>query len=159
MEGSAFEAEYDKAIDEGLMHVQAVERASLITEEMTDQKVLRYAIIYKNYMAEVEALKIEADKLNKRAHIKANKADALKGRLQMLLAPDFKLEDPKAVVSFRKAPPSCIIEDALAIPAIFTRIIPEVVAPDKDSILKALKLSQAVPGARLAPEKHNVQIK
>ena len=159
MEGSAFEAEYDKAIEEGLPHIEAVERASQTTEEMTDQKVLRYAIIYKNYMAEAEALKLEAGKLNQRAIVKQNKAEALKGRLQMLLPPDFKLDAPQAVVSFRKSPASCVIEDISALPFTFTRVVPESVVPDKDTILKALKLSQIVPGAKLAPEKHNVQIK
>ena len=57
-EGSAFEQEYDRLILEGKTHVDAVEAASAIVEELTPKKVLGYALIIKNYRAEIDALKV-----------------------------------------------------------------------------------------------------
>ncbi len=157
--GTAFEAEYDQAIAEGLSHADAVARASQVIEDMTPEKVLRYAVVYKNYMAEAEMLDIESKKLDTRSMVKQNKAEALKNRLQALLPPDFELEGPKAVVKFRKCAPSCLIIDPEAIPESFKSVVPETRIIEKALILKALKEKVAVPGAELAPEKFNVQIK
>jgi Siphovirus Gp157 len=159
MEGSAFEQEYDKAIANGMHHKDAVELASKVVEELTPEKVLRYAVIFKNFTAEVAALRAEAIRLTERAEIKVNKAEALKARLQEKLPPDFVLERPQAVVKFRKAPPSVIVDHPEQLPDVYTRLVPESRLPDKGMILDALKANSQVPGARLSEPKFNVQIK
>lgn len=158
-EGSAFEQEYDKGIAEGLTHVDAVERASAIIEELTPKKVLGYALVVKNFEADVEAINIEISKLKQRAQVKVNKAEALITRLEMFLPHDFVLEDARAVVKFKKNPPSVFVDDESVIPDVFKKVIPATKQLVKADLLKALKQGEIVQGARLAPEKHSLQIK
>jgi len=159
MEGSAFEQEYDRGIAEGLSHVDAVNRASAIIEELTPDKVLGYALVVKNFEAEIEAMNIEIGKLKARAQVKENKIEALKQRLEMFLPHDFKLEDARAVVKFKKAPPSVFVDDESVIPDQYKKEIPATKQLVKAEVLKALKAGEIIQGARLAPERHTIQIK
>ena len=159
MEGSAFEQFYDAAIAEGCSHIEAVERASSVTEELTTQKILGYALLVKNYEAEIEALSIEARKMQDRAKVKANKIEALKQRLEMFLPHDFRLEDARAVVSFRKNAPSVLVEDESVIPQEFKKEIPASWQLVKAELLKALKAGDKVQGASLVTGKMSIQIK
>lgn len=159
MNGSGFENCYDKAIAEGLSHVDAVVRASAIIEEMTPDKVLRYALVVKNFEAEIDALKMEASKMTTRAKVKENKIEALKQRLEMFLPTDYKLEHAKAVVKFKKNPPSCVVDDESIIPDTFKKTIPSTQQLVKALLLDALKAGEVVAGAHMIKDKFSIQIK
>ena len=159
-EGSAFEQEYDKAIAEGLSHVDAAERATkIVVEELTPQKVLRYALVIKNFRAEITAIKMEVEKLAARAKAKANKIEFLEMRMESLLPRDFLLEDAKAVVKFKKLPDVVFIDDESIIPDNFKTVVPASSSLKKDDIGKALKAGDVVAGAHLVKNRTGIMVK
>jgi len=96
-------------------------------------------------------VKVEKDRMAiKQKSIERNR-DNLKNYLyeQLLLIKDNKVKTPTITVSLKKNPPAVEVDDVNLIPNEYFIVIPEDKKLDKDSVKKAIKDGEEVPGARL----------
>lgn len=113
----------------------------------------------KNIQGDIEAYKLEEDRLKKRRKTMENSVERLKNGIQMLLMAT-EIDKIKAglfTASLRKNPPSVYIYDETKIPSEFREAQPDKIK--NAEILKALKANASVDGATFAPEKKSLQIR
>ena len=122
-----------------------------------DRKIENVVLWIKNLSAEAEACKKEKQAFSDRQTRCEKKIKSLKEWLKNALDyNNFKSEDGRAVVQFRKTPESVVIADGAILPPVYLRYKdPE---PDKTAIKKAIKAGETVEGATLIT-KQNMQIK
>jgi paraquat-inducible protein B len=125
-----------------------------------DEKADAIACGIKNFLAEAEAIKAEADKLTERRKKAEATAERMKAYLsaQMQQAGKLALKTPRTAISHRESDQT-IIDNLSMLPEAFVRRKPAP-APeaDKTAIKAAIKAGTAVPGAHI--EKfQNIQIK
>ena len=154
--------EYEKAlagltIDETTGEVLGTEALDEIAGEF-DEKAENVALFVKNLLADVDAIKAEADALAQRAAAKKKKADRLKAYLTdaMLGLGREKIETPRVALTFRQSE-AVELTDTTKIPQKFVETVTEQKI-SKTEIKKAIKAGEAVPGAELVTHK-NIQIK
>lgn len=124
-----------------------------------EEKKEGIALWYKNLTAEYEAIKTEANALNKRAEIVRNKADRLKEYLSTFLDGE-KFETPRVTVKFTKSKALEVDDEFIDWaeehnPDLLRYKTPEV---DKTAVKDLIKQGEAFEHARLV-ERQNIQIK
>jgi len=131
--------------DETLAKLESLEMAR-------DAKALAVAAYLKGELAEAEAVRVEAYKLQKRAEGHANRAKRLVEYLGQNIPSDAApIADARSRIAWRTNPPKVVIDDPEAVPAEYRRVIPERSEPDKAALKSALK-SRKLPFARLVQE-------
>ena len=129
-------------------------RAEIESLQLTlDEKIDNTALFYKNLVSDVEQLKAEEVKLQKRRRSKENLANRLKDYLGFILNGK-KVDKPQYAISFRRYQALEIVDEQ-EIPKEF--LVPQEPKVDKVAIKKALKNS-TVAGVELV-EKESVLIK
>lgn len=68
-------------------------------------KVIKCAVMYKEWKRTAEAIEIEEDNLFKRRQAHTKRGEQLKKYMESCLPPNAKFEDPRAVVSWKNNPP------------------------------------------------------
>lgn len=146
----------DMSPEEAAAYQQAVkDTMEALTGEIEEQAD-NLACIVKDLKAQADALKNEADRLSKRAQVKASKAKSLTEYLysQMALTGNRKIETPRNVLTVKKTPAAVKVHDETAFWAWanlgnddFIRLAaPEM---DKKAVREALKAGQEIPGVTL----------
>ncbi len=118
------------------------------------EKLISCAHVYKNYMAEAEAIKAEEKRLSERRKHAENRADGIKGYIAMYLKAGDKIDTPTAVLTWKKSEAVEVLDESV-LPKEFQRVKVEA---DKVEIKKALKAGRVVNGAVLVV-RDNLQIK
>jgi hypothetical protein len=116
-----------------------------------ETKVVNIAKVIKHLEYDTMIVKVEKDRMAiKQKSIERNR-DNLKNYLyeQLLLIKDNKVKTPTITVSLKKNPPAVEVDDVNLIPNEYFIVIPEDKKLDKDSVKKAIKDGEEVPGARL----------
>ncbi len=146
----------DMSPEEAATYQQAVkDTMEALTGEIEEQAD-NLACIVKDLKAQAEALKSEADRLSKRAQVKASKAKSLTEYLysQMALTGNRKIETPRNVLTVKKTPAAVKVHDETAFWAwaqlgndgFIRQADPEM---DKKAVREALKAGQKIPGVTL----------
>ena len=122
-----------------------------------DEKIKAVGIVYKQLLADANALKNEENNLAKRRRKVERNAELIKNRLQnsMLLLGRDKFKDSKLDISFRKSTKTEIINETI-IPEEFMKI-ETTRTPLKAEIKTAIQNGVDVPGAIIV-ETQNIQI-
>lgn len=123
-----------------------------------ERKLEAYGLVIKNYLAEIEALKKEEERLAERRKSKERQVERLKTAItnSMLAFEDTKFETAKVVFTFRKST-AIEIPDASKLAKLYLRRRVEY-TPDKTAIKQALIEGKKVKGASLVT-KQNLQVK
>ncbi len=123
-----------------------------------ERKLEAYGLVIKNYLAEIEALKKEEERLAERRKSKERQVERLKTAItnSMLAFEDTKFETAKVVFTFRKST-AIEIPDASKLAKLYLRRKVEY-TPDKTAIKQALIEGKKVKGASLVT-KQNLQVK
>lgn len=123
-----------------------------------ERKLEAYGLVIKNYLAEIEALKKEEERLAERRKSKERQVERLKTAItnSMLAFEDTKFETAKVVFTFRKST-AIEIPDANKLAKLYLRRKVEY-TPDKTAIKQALIEGKKVKGASLVT-KQNLQVK
>lgn len=121
-------------------------------------KLEAVALYYKELKAEADAIKAEADNLDKRAKATANKAERIKEYLSMSMLSngDNNLETSRCKVTFRPSE-KVVITNIDILDSRFIKVKVDHDA-DKTAIKEAIKNGEKVEGAYLENHK-NIQIK
>ena len=129
-------AEIEEA--EGELTDELESRLSAIEADF-NSKAESVAMMYRELIAESEAIKAEADRLLKRAKTLGNRGEWLREYLRNeMLGAGVKKVEGVVPVAIRQAPPSVIVDDEDAIPADFW-CVEEVRKLDKKAIIDAWK--------------------
>lgn len=152
IESALFEAidpETGEIVDES-----ALEKLNALQMEK-DEKVESCLIMYKNLLAEAEAINAEKKNLDAREKQAKSKAEWIFRYVEKNLEGE-KFSTPKVSVSYRKSESIEIIDES-AIPEKYIKV-KTTTQPDKTAIKKAIKWGEAVMGAKLVENK-NMQVK
>lgn len=124
-------------------------------ECLLEDKVEACACVYKEYMADADAIAAERKRLAARERATRNRAERLRAYIQSCMesCDVRKVETSKARVSTRRSR-SVEVTDADRLPPTYMRVKAE---PDKTAIRKALAGGGEVPGARMV-EKTSVSV-
>lgn len=100
---------------------------------------------------EANAIKLEIDRLRKRAEKLEKDGDWLEGYVEreMLRTDTAEIKTSLFTLKMRMSPPSVVVDDQHAIPSHLLRVVPATTQPDKVAIKEAFKSGYNVPGARL----------
>ena len=112
-----------------------------------------YVMVAKSFLAHVDAIKAEEDRLKKLRKHYENAVDRLYDALlyNMKTAQIERIEGPTMTISIRQNPESVIVFDEAQIPAEFMRQPePLPAVPDKKLISAMLKAGSDVPGCKLS---------
>ena len=114
-----------------------------------ERKIKNVALWVKNLTAEAEACKKEKLMFNRRQRSCESKIESLKMWLnEALEGKNYKSDDGKATVQFRKTTSVSITDDAI-LPTVYLRYKdPE---PDKEALKEALKAGARIEGVTLEP--------
>lgn len=145
---------YETEVDEdGGLTDEAFQRLQALNLSR-DVKIENCALLIKEWFAEADKIKHEADALTKRRRVLEHKAEHLKGHLASQM-PGEGFESPRVAISWRKSEAVRIIDESM-IPLCFWKTpVPQL---DKVSVRATIKSGKDVPGATLE-EKQNIQIK
>jgi hypothetical protein len=141
--------------DDGVIQDDAFEQLHLLSLA-ADEKLESIGCLLKDWQAEADAIKAEADRLTERRRIIEARADRLKryAAEQMTAMGKRKIETPRCVLALRPSKAVEVLDEA-KIPDAYFAIKRTV---QKAEIAKALKAGAEVPGAQLV-ERENLQIK
>ena len=161
----AIKSEYDAILQ--LCNQHAEENNGEIPESLSDsleaicdtleEKAVNCALLVKNCLGEAEAIKCEEKRLAARRKIAENTAERVKTYLSAYLPAGTKINEARVVIGWRKSE-AVKINDGIAVPREYCRIIPETVEPDKIALKSALKSGVEIAGVSIE-EKQNIQIK
>ena len=118
-------------------------------------------MVYRNLNTEADVYEAESKRLADKAASLKKRAEHLRQYVEanLLAAGIEEIKADTFKVKFRKLPDMVEITDDKAIPASFTRIIPQRVEPDKVAIKEALEHQGKVPGAQLITGRRKLEIK
>lgn len=120
-----------------------------------ENKALGVAAYKKGLLAEAEAVRVEAQKLAKRAVVLDRRADWFQRYLEAFVPKVEKgstYSDSRTVLTWKKNPPKAVVDDEKLLPKRFFEIVPRSLKLDKKSVLVALKAGASVRGARMVQE-------
>lgn len=120
------------------------------------QKISNIACLYKQTLAEAEAIKAEKMKLGKRQQIAENRAEQIKMYLEYALGGE-KFEDARCKISYRKSEGIHFAEN-FSFDNLPGKYIKCTIDAKKTEIKAALKAGEEIPGVSLVT-KQNIQIK
>lgn len=120
-----------------------------------DEKIENIGLWIKNLRAEAEAYKAEKDAFADKQKRAENKAESLKRYLDKMLDGK-KFKSTKLEVSYRRS--TSVEVDETKLPANWLREVPATYVVDKAEITKALKVGEAIEGAKLV-ENSLIQVK
>lgn len=107
----------------------------------------------RNYQAEAEALKAEADKLTAKRKAAEATADRLKAMVMDYMKSTEQSSVTAGVFKVSKGSTKAVsIYDEKALPGIY--LVEQPPKPDKAAMLQALKLGEEIPGAELITNEH-----
>ena len=134
----------------------ALEASLTELEDQKEKKAIAVACKIKDYLAEVNALKAEKQRIDARMKSANNTVDWLKGYLQGNLETGTPIKDAKVNITWRKSE-KCIVDDIDldTLPEEYVRVKKDV---DKSALKDALKEGAVFAYARLE-ESQNIQIK
>jgi len=142
------ETQQDELLQELNNHLNSI-------RQKLEDKALDIACLFKEELAEAQAIKDEIDRLNKRMKSHKNSADFWKSYLQNNIT-KIKYEDGRARISWRISQ-SLHVDPLTEIPEEYQRIKIE---PDKTAIKKAIENGIFAPTNEIfIEEKENIQIK
>ena len=136
------EEEIDRLQAEGLDYPTAVEKATAIADNLTKDKVLRYAALTLNVEAMAEGYQKNALRLAQRQNRLTAFAERLRRRLAELLPEDFQAKDDYVGVKIGFTPLKVNDSAVLSVkdlPAEFVRVIPESYEVKKTEVKEHLK--------------------
>lgn len=141
--------------DDGVIAEDAFDQLTALSLA-ADEKLENIGCLLKDWRAEADAIKAEADKLTERRRVIEARADRLKAYAaeQMTVMGKRKLETPRCVLAFRASKAVEVLDDA-KVPAEYIAIERKV---QKAEIAKAIKAGFEVPGAVLV-ERDNLTIR
>ena len=135
--------ETGEVTDETLAKLEELEMAR-------DEKALAVAAYLKGELSEADAVMREVEILKKRADGHKKRAARLVGYLEQYIPAESEpLSDARSQISWRKNPPSVVIQEERLLPNAYLRVIPETTEPDKKAIKEMLKSGKKVAGAIL----------
>lgn len=117
-------------------------------------KLLAIACLVKDYEAEEDALASERKRLGAREKAAANKAEGLRAYLTMNMKAGEKVQDARAVISWRKSK-AVIVDNLEALPGCYVFTKHE---PMKSVIKEAIEAGENIPGVHLE-QRESLQIK
>lgn len=120
------------------------------------EKLLGWAIWFKNVESESESIKSEIAKLNARKKSLDSQAERIKGTISHFLK-DKTIKNSKVVIK-RTNSKQVVVSDKEALDDKYLRVIPEKSEPDKNAIKAAVKAGEKITGAAVV-DKENVSIK
>lgn len=118
------------------------------------EKIEGCAVVYKEFVAEADALAAEIKNLQERKRVTENKAEWLKKYLAENLNGE-KFNTPKCKISYRKSESVAFDGDIARMPDEYCKVERKL---DKTAVKKALKAGLDVPGCELAVN-NNINIK
>lgn len=126
-------------------------------EQALDQKVEAYCRLIREFEAQAEARKLEADRMRKRSQVAANSAKNLKDRLMFFMGEQNmkRLETPNFNINVQKAGGAAPIEFIDEVPQVYCK--PG--EPDRIAIRKMLEAGDDVSFARLSERKNSLRIR
>jgi hypothetical protein len=129
-------------------------------EGMFNDKAVRVVDVINNGDSDIAAIDGEIARLQARKKVIQNAKESLKEYLRMNMEATgiSKIESPLFVITLAKGRDIAVIDNEEAIPDDYVRV-KTTIAPDKASILKALKEGEDVPGAHIEKSKSSVRIK
>lgn len=137
---------YESAIDEnGEIEESALEALESLELERSE-KIENIACLIKNLRSDAEQIKVEADKLAKRAKAAQNRADSLKEYLLANIPVGVKFKSPRMAISWGSTS-AVEVYDQSQIPEKYTTI-ETVVKVDKNELKRDLKDGD-IPGCLL----------
>jgi len=148
--------------EEGSIPDELVSELSSLKEER-EKKLEGIALYWKELKAEADAIKVEADKLAKRAESAKNKADRMKEFLYMMMYDEDAIEQEKVKtnrVSVYFTPSDSVMienDDWRKVPEEYVNVVTDYKI-DKKAIKAVLKEGKEVKGASLKTN-YNIQIK
>ena len=118
------------------------------------KKVEDYIYVIRNRTAFTDAMQAEIERMTERRNAELKRIEAIESwLLQNMIACDFrKVECPAFTITVQNNPPKVEVLDEKQIPADYWRTPepkPPVAAPDKKTILQALKDGVDVPGCKI----------
>ena len=142
---------------------EAEENDGVISDELSfaldeicqtyEDKIISCGLMYKNFIANAEAIKTEKIKLEKRQKIELKKAEWLEKYITSSVPQGYKLNNPKITIGFRKSK-QVIIPDESLVPDKYCKIERKPIKSD----IKKLITSGCCDFAQII-EKENIQIK
>lgn len=141
--------------DDGVLADDAMDKLSELMM-VAEEKLENIGCLLKDWRAEADAIKAEADRLTERRKAIENRADRLRQYAadMMVAMGKSKLETARCVLSFRSSSAVDVLDESV-IPDEYFKTKRDL---QKAEISKALKAGLTVPGAALV-ERANLQIK
>lgn len=157
--------EYQRALDliEATEDDLTEEQWDILTalEGAFNTKIENVAKFIKSLQADVDAIKAERQRLASRERSLGRKVDWLKGYLKhaMESAGKDKVKGELLTVSLRKAPVSCVVEDAERVPAEFREEVTEIKV-DRNGIIRHFKQTgEILAGVEMVTDRRTVWIR
>ena len=124
-------------------------------EDERDRKATNIACLIKNFKAEADAYKQEAQRLQQRQRMSEKAIERLKGYLQSYLPVGTKINDTRASIGWRKSKVVEVTKSPDKLPDRYRRVK---YAVDKTAIKEDIEGGEELPFARII-DKQNIQIK
>ncbi len=136
------EEEIDKLQAQGMSYEDAVEKAVMAVDALTDEKALAYGGLILELEAQAKAIEVKVKMQQARVISKQNQADRLRVRMIELLPKEFKAENENISVKFAATPAKLIdsmVMDVEALPEALRRVVPETYQIKKDEVKAELQ--------------------
>lgn len=148
--------EFFETLPDGITEAEARQAWDALIIERAE-RIENLALLYKNYLAEAQAIEIEAKSLMTRAKQASKKAESVKSYLASQLRAGEKHKEAKYTLGWRRSE-SVEFSEGFVFDTLPQELKKVTIEPRKSDIKKAVKSGLEIKGVEIV-EKNNLQIK